>query len=1311
MKKYIVFMIVGIIYSHSVLAQIINSISGTANVSSPVFDNQCNMYYIDYESKIKKMSAIDGTITTIAGTGTWGTYNPADDGGPAISADIEAIWLAIDNENSLYFSDNDNSVIRKVYTTGIHSGNIYRVAGTYPFHRGSGTSGDGGPATDAKLDYTWGLAVDNIGNLYIEDDGGAIRKVDASGYISLFAGSETSTGYSGDGGAANAALFTQVNGMKFNADFSKLYIGDASRVRVIDMTTSSYTITTVAGGGTSGVTCCYTGPATDAQLGEIQDVAIDIAGNIYLADEGSNVIRMVNTSGNISTVAGTGTMGLSGDAGLATAAELDVFFINTDVAGNYYISNGFTPPMRYVCQPVPPPLTITSIPNSSTAICAGSSITFTANPVNGGCGLGFTWYKLIGGSWVNVGTGLTYTDASASLDEEVYCTETATGNYINGYCSSTTVATSNTIVFSTVNTLPQITGIDINNVCAPYTSGSCPACIASPPQYAVTMACGACSYSYNWSPDVWSGSTINDATIANPTVTALTSDLLLDRYLTVTDIVTGCTTSHEVVTKFITSGWDLATRDNPFDLYMEPFVMANPGRPDWNIWNSPSIWNRNTLGAGGGVNEPPNYTASANYLYFTIKNVGCEAFPSITDGVSMRFYWTIGNFAGAETWSSTAGMNDWTDATYSTVCGTTSLLLPLGKHINYSTIPIDYPINGATLPGDLAPGETFTNPMGISWQPPYPTCYAATMGIAPNTIDLCFLSRLVDNHNLAADPVFGMSYAEMDGSEKYNVINNNNISTINTTDMYLSGPSPYSPIHHVFTGYSYGYTGPVSLQFANDYSLYPGTGTSVLNQYMSMTIYLGDSLFNKWYNAGAYGTYTSYDYNKKWVTFDGTNTVQLDSIVMDSGALYMITIAPGLISGIDGSSMPAEMVHFRTLKDDTTTEVLGCYNYNVVYHPAAPGVLTVTELSLGPNSPLSCTGSQYAELLVNNCGTDAGQQVDISNWIFDDNSGNFDMEGCADGLGITRGHYRFANIDLWHNVPVGSRIVLYNGTANCYNLPDTFTYDTANSIFWIPVPDTNATKDYVLQRYAGSENVSMCSYCSDTAITTYTDAYGWMNTINFDTLHDAVQVRCPGCSKAFTGTPSFYQGMGYDNTIGSGYMSITANMNELGGPVDYSAPPVMPRKFVFTGKDSSDFHQSSLWLASIADTAGVVPPGLGYVSDSLQYKSVHHLLNLPCCNYSAIGGRKSSKGSTKLNTALQTITVYPNPAHTELNFALLQTDNAQINLFTITGQLVRSININNSNLGTIQVSGLPPGLYIYKAVTNSKTQTGKIVIE
>jgi len=372
---------------------------------------------------------------------------------------------------------------------------------------------------------------------------------------------------------------------------------------------------------------------------------------------------------------------------------------------------------------------------------------------------------------------------------------------------------------------------------------------------------------------------------------------------------------------------------------------------------------------------------------------------------------------------------------------------------------------------------------------------------------------------------------------------------------------------------------------------------------------------------------------------------------------------------------------------------------------APKGVLAVTEISQGPQNLPGC---EYAEIIIGNCGTDASGYVDISGWILDDNSSNFDTAGCS-VTGITRGHYRLPYNSIWQNVLVGSKIVVYNADVNCYNLPDTFTIDTANAIFWIPVYSSDTNSSYVLERYDGSENANPGSYCSDTGSTIYTSAFSWVSTIAF-APQDAFQVRCPGCTTAFPGTPPFYQGVGYAPDTTYCFVSIPAGSGSLGGPVVYD--PLSSQKFVFTGIVAADFANPAMWSAFTADTAGIAPSTLGTVDSALYANITNHILGLPCCNYTGDGGRSSQTKpiTQKANKAIQKISVYPNPATMTVYFTFPSSDETTIKILDVTGRLIDQQIVNNNTNTSFNVSGYTSGIYMYHVITNGSTQTGKILV-
>ena len=251
------------------------------------------------------------TITTIAGNNTAGFTG---DGGAATAAELNGpftVW--VDSGGNLYIADQDNQRIRKV-----SSGNITTVAG-------SGTnaySGDGGAATKASLSFPQGVAVDASGNIFIADTNNyTVRKVTTSGTISTVAGIQTQGGgYSGDGGPGTAANLAHPAQLAFDAAGS-LYIADPPENAIRKLTTAGI-ISTVAGYG--GQTFSGDGGvATSAGLNNPDGVAVDKAGNLYISDTLNHRIRMVNTAGIISTIAGTGGGRLRGRrrAGNEGAAE------------------------------------------------------------------------------------------------------------------------------------------------------------------------------------------------------------------------------------------------------------------------------------------------------------------------------------------------------------------------------------------------------------------------------------------------------------------------------------------------------------------------------------------------------------------------------------------------------------------------------------------------------------------------------------------------------------------------------------------------------------------------------------------------------------------------------------------------------------------------------------------------------------------------------------------------------------------------------------------------------------------------------
>jgi N-acetylneuraminic acid mutarotase len=313
---------------------------------------------------VRKIAA-NGVITTVAGNGST-TYS--GDNGPAIDAGMTPNAVVVDKLGDIYISDSDHCRVRMVNPSGV----ITTVAGNGI----AGFSGDGGLATNAEINYAYSLALDTAGNLYIADWGNnRIRKVNTSGIISTVAGNGVA-GYSGDNGPATSAEVYQPVGVVPDAVGNLYLTSGGTRVRKVDTTG---TITTIAGNGTQG----YTGDnglATNAELNGANSLSIDVAGNLYIADLDNNVVRKVNTAGIITTVAGDGGQGYSGDGGLATSAELNnPYSVAADVLGNIYIADTLNNRLRIVTAASRTLITISVNP---TTITLGQSTTLNWSSTN-----------------------------------------------------------------------------------------------------------------------------------------------------------------------------------------------------------------------------------------------------------------------------------------------------------------------------------------------------------------------------------------------------------------------------------------------------------------------------------------------------------------------------------------------------------------------------------------------------------------------------------------------------------------------------------------------------------------------------------------------------------------------------------------------------------------------------------------------------------------------------------------------------------------------------------------------------------------
>jgi hypothetical protein len=360
----------------------------SARINQPfgtALDSIGNVYISDQRNNIiRKLAVSTGIITTLAGTETAGY---SGDGGPAADALLNHPGaLSVDQSGNVYFADMGNNCVRKI---AAFTDVISTVAGTCTV---AGYSGDGGVATAAVMNRPVDVLVDSAENLYVSDYGNScIRKVAAgTKTISTIAGRCSVSGFSGDGGNATDALMSPATSIALD-NSGNLYIADTFNNRIRKVDAARANISTFMGTGSTGFNGDG-GPASSAMLNAPSGLSFDGMGNLYIADQGNNVIRMVDPAGLVvSTVAGRGAAGLTGDGGPATAALLNgPTGLTVSPSGTIYIADQGNNVVRMVGPSgvlafPSQPMGTTSVPQTVTIANRGSQpLTFSAGPITTG---------------------------------------------------------------------------------------------------------------------------------------------------------------------------------------------------------------------------------------------------------------------------------------------------------------------------------------------------------------------------------------------------------------------------------------------------------------------------------------------------------------------------------------------------------------------------------------------------------------------------------------------------------------------------------------------------------------------------------------------------------------------------------------------------------------------------------------------------------------------------------------------------------------------------------------------------------------
>ncbi|MFY8035401.1 MAG: hypothetical protein ACOVMN_12835, partial [Flexibacteraceae bacterium] len=423
-----------------------------------------NIYVADFVSnRIRKMSP-SGVVTTLAGSGAFGATN-----GPGTSASFYfPMAVAVDAAGNVYVADYNNNRIRKVSSTGV----VSTLAG-------SGTAGYAdGTGTTAIFRGPRGIAVDAAGNVYVADaDNHRIRKVSPAGVVTTLAGSGTASFADGTG---TAASFNFPNGLALDAS-GNIYVADESNNRIRKISPAGV-VTTFAGSTSFGNS---NGIGTNARFTNPTGVAVDLAGNVFVADRGNNRIRKISPAGLVTTVAGSGSSGSAN--GIGTAASFNSLSgVAVDAAGNVYVADLSNNLIRKLTPSCAIPATPTI--SGEYAFCTGGSTTLTSSSATGNLwSTGATTQSITvstaGNYSVRVIDGSCTSAVSATFDvfNGTPATPTILGNNIFCAGGSTTLTSSSATgnLWSTGETTQSITVSTAGDYSVRVIDGSCTSAVST----------------------------------------------------------------------------------------------------------------------------------------------------------------------------------------------------------------------------------------------------------------------------------------------------------------------------------------------------------------------------------------------------------------------------------------------------------------------------------------------------------------------------------------------------------------------------------------------------------------------------------------------------------------------------------------------------------------------------------------------------------------------------------------------------------------------------------------------------------------